>query len=86
MVNWEYHSEFTGGYKYLFQSSFLTILISVFLKLTVQGTYYSGCQLFTEKQAAVASYGLHGAHGSSTISVRKRLGISDLEEEDLIMF
>lgn len=39
VVNWEYHSEFTRGYKHLFQSSFLTILIPVFLKLTVQGTY-----------------------------------------------
>lgn len=53
VVNQEYHSQFTRGYKYLFQSSFLTIYIPVFLTLTVQSTYCSGWQLFMENQAAV---------------------------------
>lgn len=55
VVNLEYHSKFTRGYKYLLQTSFLTIFIPVFLKLTVQGTYCSGWQLFIENQAAVVS-------------------------------
>lgn len=55
VVNWEYHSNFKRGYKNLFQSSFLTIFIPVFLKLTVLGTYCSGWQLFMENQAAVVS-------------------------------
>lgn len=53
VVNQDYHSKFTRGYKYLFQSSFLTIFIPVFLNLTVQGTYCSGWKLFMENQAAV---------------------------------
>lgn len=33
-----------------------------------------------------ASRGLHGAPGSFTISVMKRLGISEMKEDELLMF
>lgn len=86
VVSQECHSKFTRGYKYLFQSSFLTIFVPVFLKLTVQCTYCSGWQLFTENQAAVVRPLVDSMEPMAPPLFQSRKGISDLQQEDLMIF